>query len=213
MEADYIVSDVYLSDVDEICEDEEGSVKGDEINDEVNQEEKEEEEDAYVPIRSANEREEEYEEVPESVDLDEKDKLESAGTVSHQVGKTVVIKNNGKGLGGRVLDLDTLIFTEEGKVIGRIYDTLGQVKDPYYAVYTGDMKEIEMGMGVYYVERYSNIVFEETIRKERKGCDASNEHDEEVDEAQIEYSDDEEERLNNFNRKKKRGWGVKEGIL
>ena len=71
-----------------------------------------------------------------------------------------------------------------------------------------------VGEKVYYVSQYCTKVFAANIYT--KGCDASNEHNEEVPEHQQEYSDDEEERRAKANlkrsRKRNRNSNPKESI-
>ena len=100
---------------------------------------------------------------------------------------------------GRITALDhgSVLCREDRVVIGEVYETLGNVENPYYVLGFNNMKEMEdagiqNGSTVYFVEDTANRVFTDMLLKTR-GTDASNVHDEEIDDAEIEFSDDEKE--------------------
>jgi H/ACA ribonucleoprotein complex non-core subunit NAF1 len=82
-------------------------------------------------------------------------------------------------------------------VIGAVSETLGRVQQPLYSVRFTNMGEITeaglaVGTKVFYSEQHSTYVFTQSL-KAYKGSDASNMHDEEVGEEEVEFSDDEAE--------------------
>ncbi|TVY34746.1 H/ACA ribonucleoprotein complex non-core subunit [Lachnellula occidentalis] len=82
-------------------------------------------------------------------------------------------------------------------VIGVVSETLGRVQQPLYSVLftnAGEIAEakLELGTKVFYSEQHSTYVFTQAL-KAYKGSDASNLHDEEVGDEEMEFSDDEAE--------------------
>lgn len=98
----------------------------------------------------------------------------------------------------QVLEAGSLLCLEDRTVVGVIAETLGRVQQPYYSVaFTNAVDMAEVGMSkpetkVFYVPQFANTVFTQVI-KSIKGSDASNLHDEEVDDDEMEFSDDEKE--------------------
>lgn len=97
----------------------------------------------------------------------------------------------------QVLESGSLLCLEDRSVIGVVADTLGRVQQPLYTVHYTNAKDLEesgiaTGVNIYYVPQHSTFVFTEPLRA-FKGSDASNLHDEEVGEAEMEFSDDEAE--------------------
>lgn len=98
----------------------------------------------------------------------------------------------------QVLEAGSLLCLEDRTVVGVIAETLGRVQQPFYSVaFTNvtDMAEVGMdkpGTKVLYVPQFAKTVFTQAI-KGIKGSDASNLHDEEVDDDEMEFSDDEKE--------------------
>lgn len=101
-----------------------------------------------------------------------------------------------------LLDLETVIFLEKGqKVLGEVFDVLGQVADPLYCVRFNSNKQIkekEINVGdVVYVApktQYTQYVILSSLMK-MKGSDASWENDIEPPPRFLDYSDDEQEQL------------------
>ncbi|XP_065356351.1 H/ACA ribonucleoprotein complex non-core subunit NAF1 [Calliphora vicina] len=101
-----------------------------------------------------------------------------------------------------LLDLETVIFLEKGqKVLGEVFDVLGQVADPMYCVRFNSNKQIkekEINVGdVVYVApktQYTQYVILSSLMK-IKGSDASWENDMEPPPRFLDYSDDEQEQL------------------
>jgi len=64
-----------------------------------------------------------------------------------------------------ILDLDTLLFTEDKDILGRIEDVFGNINDPHYLLLLdGYLKdkieklEIKCGTKVYMIEGYSHLL-------------------------------------------------------
>lgn len=62
----------------------------------------------------------------------------------------------------------------------------------FTAAYPVDMEKVQVGRSVYHVPNWSHYVFVQQLRH-YKGSDASNVHDEEPGEDELEFSDDEQE--------------------
>lgn len=97
----------------------------------------------------------------------------------------------------QVLESGSLLCSEDRKVLGVVAETLGRVENPLYTVmYATAAEPTERGlskdMTVYYVPAHSTFVFTQPL-KGLKGSDASNFHDEEVADEEMEFSDDEAE--------------------
>ena len=123
-------------------------------------------------------------------------KIEELGTVSSIVNRAVVVKATVSGE-YRVLDFGSVLCLQDRTVVGSVAETLGRVQQPYYSVLFNGPAEIAdiglyEGIKVFYVVTHSTYVFTQTL-KAFKGSDASNIHDEEVGEAELEFSDDEAE--------------------
>lgn len=117
----------------------------------------------------------------------------------HSIVEQLVLVN---ALPGTVpLDLNTVLFRDKGKkVLGEVFDVLGQVSDPLYCVRFNSNKEIkikgiEIGQTIYVAPRteHTQFIVLANLMKER-GSDASWENDVEPPPRFIDYSDDEEER-------------------
>ncbi|KAG8702385.1 hypothetical protein FRC08_003523 [Ceratobasidium sp. 394] len=120
------------------------------------------------------------------------------------IDSVVVVKGNTTGV-YRALDTDSLLVFEDRRVLGKVFETFGAVKQPLYSVRfpsasTIDKNIIWIGRPVLHVPARSNFVFTEAIAR-LKGSDASNLHDEEVGEDQMDFSDDEAEAQWRRNRK------------
>ena len=95
-----------------------------------------------------------------------------------------------------VLDTESLLCFEDGRVLGLVYETFGSVQHPMYSVRFPndepiDKDVVQLSRTVYYLPSSSTYVHAGAIRS--KGSDASNMWDEEVAADELEYSDDEEE--------------------
>lgn len=147
-----------------------------------------------APLRTLNEKPEEVVPKPDVTITDDMSILE-AGIVETLVGNEISIAANTSGE-HQVLDAGTVLCLEDRSVIGQIAETFGPVQRPYYIVrFTNSSAISEAGISyrtkVFWVEKYANRVFTHNLNV--KGSDASNIHDEEVADAEVEFSDDEAE--------------------
>ncbi|KAI5280454.1 hypothetical protein KEM54_003703, partial [Ascosphaera aggregata] len=138
--------------------------------------------------RTANEKPEEIVPIP-GITVTPDMRIEMLGNVETIVGNIILERS--------VLESGSVLCLENLDVIGVVADTLGRVEQPLYTVrFTNDeaVKQhgIEVGKAVFYLYDYSTFVFTEPL-KGLKGSDASNFHDEEVGDDEIEFSDDEAE--------------------
>ncbi|KAF5625385.1 nuclear assembly factor NAF1 [Fusarium sp. NRRL 52700] len=148
-----------------------------------------------TPVRTKNEIPEEVIPKPE-VTITLEMKIEELGAIEHIVENMILIKAFTPGE-YQVLDSGSVLCTAERVVIGAIADTIGKVLQPMYTVrFTSqqDIKDLglEVGQTVYYPTDHATYVFTEPL-KNMKGSDASNLHDEEVGDDEMEFSDDEKE--------------------
>lgn len=122
---------------------------------------------------------------------------EELGTVHSVVEQLLLVKTIP---GTPLLDIGTVLFMEKGqKVLGEIFDVLGQVADPLYCVRFNNNqhikeKQINIGDKVYCAPRteHTQLIILSNLTK-MKGSDASWENDVEPPAKYVEYSDDEEE--------------------
>jgi len=146
-------------------------------------------------IRSANEVAEDVLPIPE-VTVTSEMPIVMLGTIKTIIDNAVLIEASTSGE-YQVLESGSLLCSEDRKVIGVVSETLGRVENPLYTVMYATAAEpkergISKDMVVYYVPAHSTFVFTQPL-KGLKGSDASNFHDEEVAEEEIEFSDDEAE--------------------
>ncbi|KAI6713235.1 hypothetical protein JHW43_004215 [Diplocarpon mali] len=118
------------------------------------------------------------------------------GSVENIVESTLVIKAKTSGE-FRCLESGSVLCLEDRSVIGVVSEILGPVQKPLYSVMFTNAGEIadaglSLGTKVFYSEQHSTFVFTQAL-KAMKGSDASNLHDEEVGDEEIEFSDDEAE--------------------
>ncbi|KAF7190665.1 H/ACA ribonucleoprotein complex non-core subunit NAF1 [Pseudocercospora fuligena] len=145
--------------------------------------------------RTANEVKEEIVPKPD-VTITPETKLTLLGRVDKTVENMALIKGDTPGE-YQVLETGSVLCNEQRQVIGAVADTFGRVQEPLYSVAFTNQKEIEElglehGAKVFYVDSHSTFVFTQPL-KNLKGTDASNIHDEEVNEDEMEFSDDEKE--------------------
>ena len=139
-------------------------------------------------------------EIPVPFDLNENDVLIEAGSVEAIVEEDkIMLKalNLEKG----ILDLDNILFNANRQPIGYLDDVIGKIDSPVYVIIFFpniiDKSIIKVNQTLFSVLKKAKIINPNINYK--KGCDASNAFDEEINEDDIECSDDEEEQL----RKKK----------
>ncbi|KAL4936369.1 Gar1/Naf1 RNA binding region-domain-containing protein [Aspergillus oleicola] len=146
-------------------------------------------------LKTANEIAEEVLPIPD-VTVTPDMKIVLLGNVEAAIENTVLIAANVTGE-YQVLESGSLLCLEDRRIAGVVSETLGRVENPLYTVKFATTPEVEecglsRGTTVYYVEQHSTFVFTQPL-KGLKGSDASNFHDEEVAEDEVEFSDDEQE--------------------
>lgn len=122
--------------------------------------------------------------------------IEELGQVENLIDNLALIKANTSGE-YQVLEAGSVLCLENRSVIGVVAETLGRVQQPYYSVrFTNAAAMVEDGITpqikIFYVKQFSSTVFTQRL-KAYKGSDASNLHDEEIGDDEIEFSDDEAE--------------------
>ncbi|KAG5647738.1 hypothetical protein DXG03_008461 [Asterophora parasitica] len=151
--------------------------------------------------------------VPDIAEVGPEEYLEKVGEIMTIMGNTVIIHGVASETAGRgserVLDSDTLLVFQDRKVMGYIYETFGPTSQPMYQVkfnkdFPLDPEKVQTSREVFHVPARSNFVFWSHLKK-FKGSDASNVHDEEPAENELEFSDDEAEAAYKSNLKRKRG--------
>ncbi|KAL9612532.1 MAG: hypothetical protein Q9167_002871 [Letrouitia subvulpina] len=147
------------------------------------------------PLRTKNEKPDEIIPKPEVIVTPDME-IQELGTVENIVEDNILIKAKISGE-YEVLDLGSVLCLENRSVIGVVAETLGVVQQPYYTVRFPDVAAITeagilAGSLIFYFKGLSNRVFTQPL-KAFKGSDASNMHDEEVAENEVEFSDDEDE--------------------
>ena len=146
-------------------------------------------------VRTTNEKPDEIVPKPD-ITVTADMKIEELGFVENVVGNIAVIKAKISGE-YEVLETGSLLCLEDRSVIGVIAETLGRVQQPYYCVrFTNAAAISEAGIWqntkIFWVHEHSTTVFTQPL-KAFKGTDASNLHDEEVGDDELEFSDDEAE--------------------
>ncbi|KAL7946126.1 Gar1/Naf1 RNA binding region domain-containing protein [Trichoderma barbatum] len=145
--------------------------------------------------------------------------IEELGVIEHIVENIMLIKAFTPGE-YQVLDSGSVLCNAERVVIGVIAETIGKVLQPMYTVMFNTAEEVkefglEVGTKIFYPVDHASYVFTEPL-KNLKGSDASNLHDEEIADEELEFSDDEKEAeyKRSLKQKKKDKWksaGGKEG--
>jgi H/ACA ribonucleoprotein complex non-core subunit NAF1 len=146
-------------------------------------------------LRTANEVEQEVLPIPD-VEITPETKIVFLGKIQAAIDNAVLVEANTSGE-YQVLESGSLLCSAERQVVGVVTETLGRVENPMYTLMYSTASEVQerglvKGMDIYYVEGHSTFVFTQPL-KGMKGSDASNFHDEEVGDEEIEFSDDEAE--------------------
>ena len=146
-------------------------------------------------VKTQNERPEQIVERPALI-VTEDMEIEELGVAENLVGNIVLIKARVSGE-FRVLESGSVLCLKDRSVIGVVAETLGRVHQPLYSVlFTNAASIAEAGIEkstkIFYVVSHSTFVFTQAISN-LKGSDASNIHDEEVGDDEMEFSDDEAE--------------------
>ncbi|KAI1412267.1 Gar1/Naf1 RNA binding region-domain-containing protein [Hypoxylon sp. FL1857] len=146
-------------------------------------------------VRTKNELPEEVVPKPDVVITAEMN-ITELGVVEHIVENTVVVKAIITGE-YQVLDTGSVLCNKDRTVIAAVADLIGNVRQPRYTARFTNEEEIksfglELGAKVFYPPSHATYVFTQALR-EQKGTDASNWHDEEAGDDEMEFSDDEKE--------------------
>ncbi|KAG8958779.1 hypothetical protein FRC00_002301 [Tulasnella sp. 408] len=147
------------------------------------------------PLKTANEVVDPNVEPPSIEKVSEGEILEIVGEVMSIIGSVVVVKGLPGSAAEKVLDTGSLLVWDDRHVLGEVFETFGPTHLPLYSIRlpSSPSKTIfTVGRKVYHVPTRSNYVFTRSLALIR-GSDASNQHDEEVAEDEIEFSDDEKE--------------------
>lgn len=147
-------------------------------------------------LKTKNEVEEQVIPKPD-VTITEQMKLIPLGKIENVVENLALIKGYHTGE-YQVLEPGSVLCKEDRSIIGAVAETFGRVQEPLYSVAFTNKTEIEeagitAGLTIFYVEEHSTFVFTQPLRNLR-GTDASNLHDEEIGDDEVEFSDDEAER-------------------
>lgn len=131
--------------------------------------------------------------------------IKELGIVEAIVDTTVLIHSSATGR-HQILDMGSVLCTEDRVVLGAIHEQIGQVDDPRYILRYATIDELkenklEKGSKVYFSVMHAKQVLTKPLEK-MKGTDASNAYDEEIGENAVEFSDDEAEQ--EFKKDKKR---------
>ena len=158
------------------------------------------------PLRTLNEKLDENVEIPDVIITADMG-IEELGTVEIFVDNIVLVRAKTSGE-YQVLEAGSVLCLADRTVIGVVAETLGRVQQPLYSVRfpsssaitgSGIVKETK----IFYVPQHSAYVFTQAL-KVSKGSDASNLHDEEVGDDELEFSDDEAEAEYKRNQKLQR---------
>ncbi|KAL8958420.1 MAG: hypothetical protein Q9193_004518 [Seirophora villosa] len=147
------------------------------------------------PLRTLNEKPDEVVPKPQ-IEVTPAMAIVELGSVEQVVENNILIKAKTSGE-RQALETGSLLCLGDRSVIGVIAETLGQIQQPYYSVrFTNSAAIVEAGIAkgttIFNVEQHSHYIFTQNI-KAFKGSDASNIHDEEVGDDELEFSDDEAE--------------------
>jgi len=147
------------------------------------------------PLRTTNEKPEEVVPKPDLI-VTPAMSIQELGDVDVLVENLALIKAKISGE-YQVLETGSVLCLADRSVIGVVAETLGRVQQPYYSVrFTNAAAVGEAGLSkgihIFYVEEHSTTVFTQPL-KAYKGSDASNLHDEEIGDDEMEFSDDEKE--------------------
>ncbi|GJE89576.1 Gar1 and Med15 domain-containing protein [Phanerochaete sordida] len=154
-------------------------------------------------VRTKNEVAEVQIVVPEVERIEEHESMEKVGEVFSIVDKVAIVKGLSQEASGRAsdraLDSDTLLVFDDRRVLGYVWETFGPTSQPFYRVqfndaYPMDTEKVRTGRQVYHVPARSKFVSVSYLKQMFKGSDASNAHDEEPGDDELEFSDDEAER-------------------
>ncbi|KAK7958561.1 Naf1p [Apiospora saccharicola] len=146
-------------------------------------------------LRTKNEIPEEVIPKPD-VTITPETKMEELGHVEHIVDSVIVVKSSATGE-YRALETGSVLCNEDRVVIAAMDNIIGSVREPRYTARFTNEEEIKsfgisVGSKIFFIPEHSTFVDTGPL-KAMKGTDASNWHDEEVAEDEMEFSDDEKE--------------------
>ncbi|KAK8868297.1 Gar1/Naf1 RNA binding region-domain-containing protein [Apiospora arundinis] len=146
-------------------------------------------------LRTKNEIPEEVIPKPD-VTITPETKVEELGHIEHIVDNVIVVKSSATGE-YRALETGSVLCNEARVVIAAMDNIIGSVREPRYTARFTNAEEITsygltVGSKVFFCPEHSTFVDTGPL-KAMKGTDASNWHDEEVAEDEMEFSDDEKE--------------------
>ncbi|KAH9070702.1 NAF1-domain-containing protein [Lactarius deliciosus] len=148
---------------------------------------------AAVALRTKNELPEPDIMIPPIAQVEPEEQLEKVGEIMNIVNNNVVVVKGEASSTHRAsehaLDSETLLVYEDRKVLGYIHETFGPTSTGAHPL---DLNEARVSRPVFHVPARSKYVFVAELTKLR-GSDASNVHDEEPAEYELEFSDDEAE--------------------
>lgn len=132
----------------------------------------------------------------EDIKLTKEDTLMVVGSILSVVDKLIVVEAD---LNAPALDAESAFFLNSEHYLGKVFDTFGPVKHPYYTIRLlakTDVSKLSKGTKVFFVpfnKELTKYVFVEQL-KNLKGSDASWKGDQEPPVEFLDYSDEEEER-------------------
>ncbi|KAK8042413.1 hypothetical protein PG994_012896 [Apiospora phragmitis] len=146
-------------------------------------------------LRTKNEIPEEVIPKPD-VTITPETKMEELGHIEHIVDSIIVVKSSATGE-YRALETGSVLCNEDRVVIAAMDNIIGSVREPRYTARFTNEEEIKsfgisVGSKIFFIPEHSTFVDTGPL-KAMKGTDASNWHDEEVAEDEMEFSDDEKE--------------------
>ncbi|KAH8110628.1 NAF1-domain-containing protein [Phellopilus nigrolimitatus] len=150
--------------------------------------------------------------VPDIIEVDAHEPLEKVGEIMGVIDNVVIVKGLASQIENRAseraLDTESLLVFEDRKVLGYIHETFGPTHQPLYQVKFPTAASIDKEIAtisrpVFHIPPRSNFVFPSQLRK-LKGSDASNVHDEEINDEEVEFSDDEAEAAYKQQRRRQR---------
>lgn len=157
-------------------------------------------------LRTKNEVPEEVIPKPD-VTITPETKIEELGEIEFIVENTIVVKASATGE-YQALETGAVLCNQDRTVIAAMADLIGSVREPRYTARFTNEEEIksfglEVGSKVFFVPEHSSYVETGPLRA-MKGTDASNWHDEEAGEDEMEFSDDEKEQAHKREIKEKK---------
>ncbi|CEG75482.1 hypothetical protein RMATCC62417_10514 [Rhizopus microsporus] len=186
----------------ELSSDSSGSDSSSDEEDKEEEEDKpeeEEEDELYKDgvVKTANEITEVFIEKPE-FEVTAETEIVFAGHIYQKIQNVIVVQSR-PGSEHSTLDIGSLLVYENREIMGEVFETFGPIARPFYTVRFNDETELikeltVVGAPVFYVPSYqkTQIVPTEALKKIQY-TDASNVYDEEIDEDEMEFSDDEKE--------------------